>query len=274
HHSGLDPGAGRRALPRARRRCAGGRADLRPAPGRRCRGDPCLPRGGFPRRHRLRAGADHRRGRRGHPRGPGRPAGPRARRGQPPRAQQRDRGGIAALLAGGEAQVELVAGGAPVVRVTGAAPAVPASGVAVENAGDILAAGGTILLHGALADAVLDTVVKNSGLLQADGLATNADGTISLVANGGVLVVAGTVGAGGGQVVLASSGHIDLGATLVAGALEIGADSLEQDPGGGAVTVTGTASIQAAGDATFNRGGNDFAGTVDLAVGGHALLVD
>src|SRR5690606_29473340 len=46
--------------------------------------------------------------------------------------------GIAALLAGGEAQVELVAGGAPVVRVTGAAPAVPASGVAVENAGNII----------------------------------------------------------------------------------------------------------------------------------------
>lgn len=160
------------------------------------------------------------------------------------------------------------------VRVTGAAPAVPASGVAVENAGDIFAAGGTILLHGELADGLLDTVVNNSGLLQADGLAANPDGTISLVANGGDLVVAGTVGAGGGQVVLASSGRIDLGATLVAGALEIGADSLEQDPGGGAVTVTGTASIQAAGDATFNRGGNDFAGTVDLAVGGHALLVD
>src|SRR5690606_26301338 len=159
------------------------------------------------RRHRLRAGADHRRGRRGHPRGPGRPAGPRARRGQPPRAQQRDRGGIAALLAGGEAQVELVAGGAPVVRVTGAAPAVPASGVAVENAGDIFAAGGTILLHGELADGLLDTVVNNSGLLQAAGLAPNPDGTVTLAATGAHLAAAGTGGAGGGPVVGRRSGH-------------------------------------------------------------------
>jgi len=182
--------------------------------------------------------------------------------------------GIAALLAGGAAQVELLPGGTPVVRITGAASAAPASGVVVENAGDILAAGGTIILHGELADGLLDTVVNNSGTLQAGGLAANPDGTISLVANGGDLVVTGTVDADDGQVALASSDHIDLGATLVAGTLEVDADSLEQDSAGGTVTVSGTTSIQTAGDATFNRGGNDFGGTVHLDVGGHALLVD
>src|SRR5690606_30995965 len=124
--------------------------------------------------------------------------------------------GLAALLAGGQAQVELVPGGPPVVQITGVVSSPPGvgAGAGVLNAGTISAHGGTIRLQGELM-AGLSTAVINTGTLAAGSIGVGPDGTISLLAGGasGDVAAGGIVDAGAGQVDLHASGNLDLSAT-------------------------------------------------------------
>src|SRR5690606_9513763 len=197
--------------------------------------------------------------------------------------------GIAALLAGGEAQVELVAGGAPVVRVTGAAPAVPASGVAVENAGNIILshAGndfvGTVDLRG---DAV--------EIADAGTLALGTIGVNRLYARAATIDLASDVSTSGDQeyhgalelgadVALDSGGNVTFGCT-VDGAHRLSAQAGDAVVLGGAVgsstalagleveagTVTATSTVDVAGDLSVTVAAGGIIQSGRFRIGGNA----
>ncbi|MGY1520569.1 two-partner secretion domain-containing protein [Luteimonas sp. A482] len=172
--------------------------------------------------------------------------------------------GLAALLGGGQAQVELVPGGT-VVQITGPVAGLPVGmSASVLNAGTISAHGGAIRLQGELAPG-LSTAVMNTGTLAAGSIGLGPDGTISLLAGGasGDLTVGGNIDAGAGQVDLQASGNINLSAALTTGAFDVSAARLLQT--GGQVHASGASSVVTSGTAQLNRAANDFEGTLDLS---------
>ena len=178
--------------------------------------------------------------------------------------------GLAALLAGGEARIELVPGGQPVVRITGAATVVATPGpdsppvvAAVQNSGTISASGGSIVLHGALAPDLLGNVVNNAGTLAAGGIGVDPDGTISLVATGGHLALGGAVDSGDGDTVLGSSHSVLLSGTVETGSLA--AEGVRIVQTAGSVRASGASSLHAGQRVDVDGLANDFGGAVDVS---------
>jgi fibronectin-binding autotransporter adhesin len=67
---------------------------------------------------------------------------------------------------------------------------------AIENAGEILADGGQIVLDGKLTGEVLNSVINNSGVIRANRI-ENSGGVIRLVGNGGMIMHTGQIEARG-----------------------------------------------------------------------------
>ena len=110
--------------------------------------------------------------------------------------------GTVALTAGDRVSLDMIGDG--LIRVSVDQAALSASAI---NAGTIQADGGTVLLTARSANALLDTVINNSGIIRAHSLvARNGEivldgGSAGVVANTGTLSVAGTdAGATGGTV--------------------------------------------------------------------------
>lgn len=171
--------------------------------------------------------------------------------------------GLAALLAGGNAQVELVPGGPPLVRVTGPVANTGGISAGVLNGGTISAHGGTILLQGLLG-AGMSSAVVNTGSLAAGSIGGGPDGTISLRAQGasGNVVAGGTIDAGAGQVNLQSTDTIDLGAALTTAVLSASARDVLQT--GGHVHAAGDSTVVALGTVRLDSAGNDFMGELTV----------
>lgn len=154
-----------------------------------------------------------------------------------------DSPGGSVILAAAD-QLSLYADDEGLVRYTVDAAAL--SGLAgVENAGEILAQGGTVVMHAEVARELLGTAVHNSGRIAA-GAIEEQGGEIYLVADGGALVHEGTLdvsstNADGGRVELSGSGDI-----RIADGADIDARGLS---GGDVVAIAeGTLSYEAGAD--------------------------
>jgi filamentous hemagglutinin family protein len=174
-------------------------------------------------------------------------------------------GGSTALAAGETVSLDFQGDGLVSVRVErGVADA------AVENSGRITAEGGLVTLSARGADAVLGSVVNNTGVIEAHGLVAR-DGRILLdgdTANGGTTHVAGTLdvtsagGRGGAIVVTGKSIALDGGASLDAsgatggGTVNVGGGWQGKDAAiANATTVTADASVTLRADATGSGDG-------------------
>ncbi|MDT8405367.1 filamentous hemagglutinin N-terminal domain-containing protein [Sulfuriflexus sp.] len=120
--------------------------------------------------------------------------------------------GQVALLAGGEVTLDIEGDGLVNFSVD-AATATELAGV--ENAGDLIADGGRVVLTGKVSNALTATAVNNTGLVQAHGIAEQ-NGEIFLLGEGGDIVnsgtldASGTAGADGGAVIVRTDQDIDL----------------------------------------------------------------
>jgi filamentous hemagglutinin family protein len=140
--------------------------------------------------------------------------------------------GTVALAAGDRVSLDMIGDG--LIRVSVDQAALNASAI---NAGSIQADGGRVLLTAHSANALLDTVVNNSGIIRAQSLvARNGEivldgGTAGVVSNTGTLAASGTVaGTTGGTVkVLGQNVGLSDGSTIDASG----------DAGGGIVLVGG-----------------------------------
>ena len=173
-------------------------------------------------------------------------------------------GGSTALAAGDTVNLDFVGDGLISVKVErGALDA------AAENSGSISAAGGLVALTARGADALLGSVVNNTGVIEAKGLVAR-DGRILLDgdAAGGSTHVSGTLdassatGKGGSIVVTGRSIALDGGATLDAsgatggGTVNVGGGWQGKDSGiANATTVTADGSVSVRADATVNGDG-------------------
>src|SRR3954468_61327 len=125
--------------------------------------------------------------------------------------------GTVALAAGDRVSLDMIGDG--LIRVSVDQAALNASAI---NAGSIQADGGGVLLTAHSANALLDTVVNNSGIIRAHSLvARNGEivldgGSTGVVANSGTLTVAGTdSGTTGGTVkVLGQNVGLSTGSTI------------------------------------------------------------
>ena len=173
-------------------------------------------------------------------------------------------GGSTALAAGDTVNLDFVGDGLISVKVErGALDA------AAENSGSISAAGGLVALTARGADALLGSVVNNTGVIEAKGLVAR-DGRILLDgdAAGGSTHVSGTLdtssatGKGGSIVVTGQSIALDGGATLDAsgrtsgGTVNVGGGWQGKDGNiANATTVTADGSVSVRADATVNGDG-------------------
>ena len=173
-------------------------------------------------------------------------------------------GGSTALAAGDTVNLDFVGDGLISVKVErGALDA------AAENSGSISAAGGLVALTARGADALLGSVVNNTGVIEAKGLVARG-GRILLDgdAAGGSTHVSGTLdassatGKGGSIVVTGRSIALDGGATLDAsgatggGTVNVGGGWQGKDSGiANATTVTADGSVSVRADATGNGDG-------------------
>ena len=140
--------------------------------------------------------------------------------------------GTVALAAGDRVALDMVGDGLISVRVEQAA-----LGAAAINSGTIQAAGGQVILAARSADALLDTVINNTGIIRANSL-VERNGTIVLdggsagvVANSGTLDVSGVdAGTTGGTVKVLGDKVALLDGTRI---------NASGDAGGGTVLVGG-----------------------------------
>ncbi|MGJ7580575.1 YDG domain-containing protein [Variovorax sp. RHLX14] len=173
-------------------------------------------------------------------------------------------GGSTALAAGDTVNLDFVGDGLISVKVErGALDA------AAENSGSISAAGGLVALTARGADALLGSVVNNTGTIEARGLvARNGRILLDGDAAGGSTHVSGTLdassatGKGGSIVVTGQSIALDGGATLDAsgatggGTVNVGGGWQGKDSGiANATTVTADGSVSVRADATGNGDG-------------------
>lgn len=126
----------------------------------------------------------------------------------------------------------------------------------IANGGAIRANGGTVLLTSQAADNLASSVINNTGLVEAQALATGEKGEIILFAHGGHTHVEGTLDATGGFV--ETSGKtldIDVGTRIRAAEWLIDPVNVTIDSGNGAI---GGASVGASviADALSSGGGN------------------
>lgn len=126
----------------------------------------------------------------------------------------------------------------------------------IANGGAIRANGGTVLLTSQAADNLASSVINNTGLVEAQALATGEKGEIILFAHGGHTHVEGTLDATGGFV--ETSGKtldIDVGTKIRAAEWLIDPVNVTIDSGNGAI---GGASVGASviADALSSGGGN------------------
>ena len=195
-------------------------------------------------------------------------------------------GGSTALAAGETVSLDFQGDGLVSVRVErGVAEA------AVENSGRIAAEGGLVTLSARGADAVLGSVVNNTGVIEAHGLvARNGRILLDGDAANGATHVAGTLdatsadGRGGAIVVTGKTIALDGGALLDAsgatggGTVNVGGGWQGQDAAiANATSVTADASVTARADATGNGNGGQvvfwsddttrFAGRIDVRGG-------
>ncbi len=194
--------------------------------------------------------------------------------------------GTVALAAGDQMTLELDDDGLVGFAVDEAAVAAAAG---VQNAGQIVADGGRVIMTAKVADGLVATAINNSGLVRARSVAEDG-GEIYLRAAGGDIVNSGTIdasGAGtaaGGRILVKGDHDVRLtpgsrasavggdgahggGVRLVAGAkLAVEAGALVDARGSDAARAGGTVEVSA-------RSGMTLAGAVEVGAGG-TILVD
>ena len=211
-----------------------------------------------------------------------------------------------ALAAGNRVALDMIGDGLISVRVEQAA-----LGAMAWNKGTIHADGGSVLIHARSADALLDTVVNNTGVIRATSLVERNGtiildgGTAGVVANSGTLDVAGVeAGATGGTVKLLgenvglfhgtridASGHSGGGTVLIGGNLQgsgpeqnashtyvgsdvkINADAVVQGDGG-TVIVWSNDGTRFHGDISARGGAEGGDGGFVEVSGKHGLVFD
>lgn len=189
--------------------------------------------------------------------------------------------GDVVLAAGNQLSMQLDAEGLVSVSIDAAAVSDLAG---VDNAGEIIANGGAVLLRADVARGLLANAVNNSGRISAQAIEERG-GEIYLVASGGdvvnsgVLDASGQSGSDGGTVVLTSDLNVTLGSGSVidasganGGTVLAIADGLLEDQAGAHIDVS---------DAGAGNGGKvelsghervRIAGSVDLGRNGHLLI--
>ena len=164
--------------------------------------------------------------------------------------------GSVALGAGGA--VDMTLAGNSMVSFQVSQSAVNA---AVANGGAIKASSGQVILSASAANAVLQTVVNNTGVIKADSV-SNDGGTITLLGgDAGVVEVSGVVAANSGN---ANGGSVTIGGQSVS--VNAGAKiSAKGKTGGGSVTIGAARGAQsAATTTTVNQGA-----TIDASATGN-----
>ncbi len=179
-----------------------------------------------------------------------------------------------ALLASGSAVTLQLAGNTLVNYAIDEATVAHLAGV--DNAGQILANGGRVIMTAEVANDLAATVVNNSGLVQAHSTVAK-DGAIHLlgaggdVANSGTLDAAAETGADGGHVELRASGdiHHEAGSRITVS----GADTGVSDAGSVYSWADGTNRYKA-GAAIAARGGAEGGDGGAVEISGHKVEFD
>ncbi|HET9680249.1 MAG TPA: filamentous hemagglutinin N-terminal domain-containing protein, partial [Gammaproteobacteria bacterium] len=141
----------------------------------------------------------------------------------------------------------------------------------VHNAGDILADGGLVLMTAKVASELVTTAVNNEGLIQAHGISEQQDGTIVLTAEGADIVNAGVLDAdginsnAGGVIYLHGDENVDLTSESV-----ITADGAGSAEGGVVRAIAKETLWFREGASITATGGNENGGFVEVS--GHGGL--
>ncbi|WP_313341377.1 filamentous hemagglutinin N-terminal domain-containing protein [Stenotrophomonas sp.] len=149
----------------------------------------------------------------------------------------------------------------------------PLDAVAVENSGNLLAAGGQVRLEARSLPGLFSQLINNSSVISAAGIAGGTDGSVMLIAGGGSS--SGTAIGGGGSinVGIGSLGYVADGGVQQSGVLTTGALSLGV---GGNAAFTGSNKIaQVGGDVggSLNlQNARNLGQSAGLTVGGSALF--
>ena len=175
-----------------------------------------------------------------------------------------DHGGIA-LGAGATVDMTLAGNALETFQVSAAA-----LDALVANGGAIRAAGGTVILSAQAKDALLQTVVNNSGLISADSV-SDQGGTVTLLGVGGAVQDSGSVSASsqdaaGGHIAL-SGDSVEVGAAaqLVArGASAGGSIEVGGDLHGGSLPLATTTSVDSGALLDASATGNGNGGSIEV----------
>lgn len=189
--------------------------------------------------------------------------------------------GDVVLAAGSQLSIHLDAEGLVSVSIDAAAVSDLAG---VDNAGQILANGGAVLLRADVARGLLANAVNNSGRISAQAIEERG-GEIYLVASGGdvvnsgVLDASGQSGSDGGTVALASDRNVTLGSGSVidasganGGTVLAIADGLLDDQAGAHVDVSDNGAGNGGQVELSGHERIHIAGSVDLGSNGHLLI--
>lgn len=189
--------------------------------------------------------------------------------------------GDVVLAAGNQLSMQLDAEGLVSVSIDAAAVSDLAG---VDNAGEIIASGGAVLLRADVARGLLANAVNNSGRISAQAIEERG-GEIYLVAsggdvtNGGALDVSGQNGSDGGTVVLAGDRNVTLGSGSVidasgasGGTVVAIADGLLDDQAGAHIDVSDTGAGNGGKVELSGHERIHIAGSVDLGSNGHLLI--
>ena len=197
-----------------------------------------------------------------------------------------------ALLASGNALTLQLAGSSLVNYAIDEATLAQLAGV--NNAGQILASGGKVIMTAEVANQLAGTVVNNSGLVQAQGT-VEKDGAIYLTGKGGDVVNSGTLDAGGGQngkagsVQMVASGDLvhEAGSLITVdgaqqgvsngGSIHTWADGKNRFKQGATITARGGAQGGDGGFVELSGNSVTYRGKVDLLAAkgrGGTLLID
>ena len=134
----------------------------------------------------------------------------------------------------------------------------------IANLGQILADGGTVVMHAATAQSLAGAAVNNQGLVRAAGIQDGPGGTVLLTADGGDIRQTGSIdvsGASGGTARLIASGHLEVTdeASIDASAERIGE--------AGFVELSGHDSLHIRGVLNIGAGGRLLIDPTDVAIG-------
>ncbi|OIN06543.1 filamentous hemagglutinin N-terminal domain-containing protein [Oceanisphaera psychrotolerans] len=176
--------------------------------------------------------------------------------------------GQVALLAGDQARLELTADGLIGVEMDGVS-----ADAAIANSGAIVADGGKVLIQSRHAGGALAAAINQTGIVRANTLAMNGDGSIRIDAGEGAAMIAGTVEARGddagetGGRILVTGGDVDIKGT-------VNTDGLA---GGGTIHVGGgwqgaQDEIAEAGRVTVSQDADISADAITSGDGGEVVL--